>query len=380
MRAFIQKMKKHKLTQAITFVIIVSLLLAGVSYICIPTAQIKQQNTLYENEIEDSVDVAFIGSSATYRFYDVMTVWEEYGITSMCYYIASMPYDFIIPMIELVQENQDPEVYVIDLRHIITDEFKMQYYGGYETDTQKAAYVNALNLLTNAMVKWDAIVGSDYTEHEYYLYLESLLYNHDGFIDGIGGMIEETFIVEEMAYKGNYMSYSVQNLTEEYVDFDTIEEEEDYTLTEDTETRLTELLEYCDENEIDAYFTITPYVHQKGSSDEDIRREFEELVTEYGYPFADYRDEIEEIGLDVSTDFYDETHANALGAEKYTIYAMEDILEVYEVEPDYEEEVVESWDEEYEDWVVYEEEMLEELYEEIEELEETNTEGIELEE
>lgn len=358
---------KNKWIQAIIFIIIVIILLMGATKLCIPSDPIQEQNVLYATEEENSIDIAFIGSSSTYRFYDVMAIWDEYEITSMCYFVASMPYDFITPMIELAQERQDPEVYVIDLRHIITDEYKVQYFGYYESDTQKAAFTNALNLLTNLQDRWELILEHDYTEDAAYMYGLSVLYNHESFPEGLYSWIENGFHTDVMPYKGNYISYSVNDLTDTYVDFDEVEEYEDYTLSSSTTERLIELLEYCDENNINAYFTITPYVHSKCFVDQDIRREIGELVTEYGYPYSDYRAEFEEIGLDLTTDFYDKTHANALGAEKYTLYAMEDILEVYELETDYTQEVIDSWDEAYAEWEIHDKEEMEELWEDVEE-------------
>lgn len=359
--------KKHKWVQGMFFLAILTGAILMVARICIPSDPILGQNLLYENEEENSIDIAFIGSSSTYRFYDVMAVWNEYNITSMCYFVASMPYDFIVPMIELAQERQDPEVYVIDLRHIITDEYKAKYFGYYESDTQKSAFLNALNLITDPFDKWDVIQTYDYTEDAAYMYEFNVLYNHENFVEGIAGLIENDFQIEEMPYKGNYISWSVNDLTDTYVDFDEVEEHEDYVLTDSTTQRLIELFEYCEENEINAYFTITPYVHSKCFVDQDIRREIGELVESYGYPYSDYRAEFEEIGLDLTTDFYDKTHANALGAEKYTLYAMEDILEAYDINADYEQSVIDSWNEEYAQWARYDMDETQGLYEDIEE-------------
>ncbi|MFI3171778.1 MAG: hypothetical protein R3Y58_05340 [Eubacteriales bacterium] len=349
--------KLKKLISAIGFLVLVILMLSGLSFICTPTSKTQQQTLLYENEPEDTIDIAFVGSSATYRFYDVMTIWEEYNITSMCYFIDSMPYDFVEPMIEYIEEQQSPEIYVIDLRHIITDEYKMQYYGSIKTDSQKEAFVNALNLLPNSWVKWELITESDYTQDAVYMYWFDVLYNHEEFVEGVYGLIQNGFSLEALPYKGNYLSYTINDIADTYVDFDTVEEHLDYELTESTITRLVELFEFCDENEINAYFTITPYTHSKCFVDQDIRREFEELVTEYGYPFKDYKNEMDEIGLDFTTDFYDKTHANAWGAKKYTLYAMEDILDVYEVDNTYDQDTIDSWDEAYAEWFIYDEEM-----------------------
>ncbi len=347
------KTNKKNLAKTFLFLLIVVILLAGATVICIPSDLLKEQYVLYQEEPEDTIDIAFVGSSATYRYYDNMAVWEEYGITSMGYYLASMPFDYITTLLELVQENQSPEIYVIDLRHILLDEYKEQYYGSYETETQQAAIINGLNLLPDSWNKWSTILESKYLYDGEHLLFFDLLYNHENFVEGIASYVENGFAIDAKDYKGINMSFATVDLSENYVDFSQVEEHEDYTLTEDTTTRIIELLEYCDEHDINAYFTITPYVHQKCVVDLDIRRELGELITDYGYPYTDFKAMFEEIGMDASTDFVDDNHANVWGAEKYTLYAMEYFLEAYEWEVAYDQEVIDDWDATYEAWEIY---------------------------
>lgn len=347
------KSRWHNMWKTLGFLLIVGIILSIVSVICVPSDLLKEQYVLYEEEPEGTIDIAFVGSSATYRYYDVMAIWDEYNITSMGYYVASMPFDYLITMLELVQEHQSPEIYVIDLRHILLDEYKQQYYSSYETEKQQTAVRNALNLLPNSWTKWSEILESKYLFDGEYLLFADILYNHDNFLDGVVSLVENGFTIDAMDYKGNYLSFITSDVSEDYVDFSEVEEHEDYTLTEHTVERMTELFEYCDANDINAYFTITPYAQQKCVTDLDIRREFGELIESYGYPYRDFRSEFEEIGMDPATDFADYNHANAWGAEKYTLYAMEYFLEAYEFEADYDEEVIEDWDSTYEEWVVY---------------------------
>lgn len=347
------KSRLHNLWKTLCFLAIVGIILGIVTVICVPSDLLKEQYVLYQEEPEDTIDIAFVGSSATYRYYDVMAVWDEYNITSMGYYVASMPFDYIITMLELVQENQSPEIYVIDLRHLLLDEYKQQYYGSYESEKQQTAVRNALNLLPDSWNKWSTILESKYLFDGEYLLFADILYNHDNFLDGMVYLIQNNFTIDAMDYKGNYLTFNTVDLSDEYVDFSLVEEHEEYTLSDHTVERLTELMVYCDENDINAYFTITPYVHQKCVTDLDIRREFGELIEDYGYPYTDFKSEFEEIGMDPETDFVDENHANYLGAEKYTLYAMEYFLEAYDVDAEYDEDVIADWDSTYEDWEAY---------------------------
>lgn len=349
------------------FLCLLAILVSGASYLSIPNVVLKKQTVLYEEQPEDSVDIVYVGSSSTYQFYDIMAVWEEYGITSMCYVSSSLPFDMTSSMIELAEENQDPKLYVIDLRSIFVNDFKTKYYGTYETEKQQEAFISALNLLPESWSTWSTILNTNLVDGQEYLYLFDLLYNHEGFISGLTTYIDNGFTGNELEYKGNVrLSYSVANMTEDDVDFSLIEEDENYELTDVTIERMVELFEYCEANELEVYFTFTPYVGARNVDDQNIRRELGELVTEYGYAFHDFKAEFEEMGMDLTTDFYDGNHVNVLGAEKYTLYAMEYILDEYEIVPDYDQEVIDDWNEELADWNAYYDRKSVELYEGIE--------------
>lgn len=366
------KIKIAKAVKIIIFLLIIVCIWKIVSFLCIPTELPKTQIKLYGEQEEDSIDIAFIGSSATYRFYDIMGIWEEYGVTSMCYYYGGLPFDMTIPMMEYISLNQSPEIYVVDLRYVLVDEYRMKYFGVYERDSQEEAFIDTLDLFPELYFKWDTIIGSNYTNSESYMYMFDILYNHEAFMDGVELFIENGFTNESIDYKGNRLAYSVTDITEDYVDFSTMEENEEYILSEETKARLIEVFEYCEENNLNIYFTFTPYANSKNTYDQEIRCAIGEFIVGNGYAYSDYKSEIQEIGLDFTTDFYDAIHVNALGAEKYTAYAMPDILAAYEFDVEYSQTVIDDWNVEYDDWTVYNEKKVEELYVSIEEMEKSD--------
>lgn len=351
------------------FLIIVFGLIIAVGNFAIPDNTIKKQIELYEEQPEDSIDIALIGNSSTRAYYDVMTIWDEYGITSMSYAISGMPFDLTIPMIEYVLEDQSPDLFVVELRKVMEEDGNLKYYGMYETSSKTEAYVNALNLFPASIYRIQTILSSNFLEGENYMFWVPLLYNHDGTMDGFMTWIENGFTTDTLDYKQNIrLSYEVSDMTDSYVDFDMEDFDESYTLAEETVERIVELLEYCDEKELNVYFTFSPYINSKHSSDQEARAAIVELVESYGYPVTDYRSEFEEIGLDITTDFRDSSHTNILGANKYTLYAMEDFLEAYDIDTSHDQEVIDDWDATYEDWAVYYDRKIEGLYEDIEAL------------
>lgn len=355
------------IVQLILFIGIIAILYIGVSYICNPSDKLKAQNLTYESEIEESIDIAFVGSSSTYAYYDIMYIWEEYGITSETYAVASLGFDTTLTMVEMVEANQSPEIYVFDLRGAMTDEFNAKQYGSYDNEWRKTSFINVLNVLPYNLQRVSAVMSSELIQwNEKYMYIFDVLYYHEGFQDGVETIIEDEFVIEGSSYKANKIMYKMKDQTENYTASSTITET-DYILTDATYDRMVELLEYCVENEINAYFTLTPYMKNKNVNDKDIRLVLGELVASYGYPFTDYRDEFDEIGLDLSTDFADANHVNAIGAKIFSAYSMEDILDVYDVDTDYSQEVIDSWDSTYEEWLEYDTRRINNLYADLEE-------------
>lgn len=199
------------------------------------------------------------------------------------------------------------------------------------------------------------------------MFFLDILYNHGSALDYLYEWAVNGFSTTPLAYKQNErLSFEVNDLTESYVTFEEADFNEDYTLADETVERIVEILTYCEEKELNAYFTFSPYVDTKHSYDAEARSAIVELVESYGYPITDYRSEFEEIGLDLTEDYRDASHVNILGAQKYTLYAMEDFLEVYDISNDYEQEVVESWDETYAAWERYYNTNIETLYSKIE--------------
>lgn len=354
----------YKIGKCVAFLLVLALVLQGISFVCIPSELIQEEIVLFEEQPEDSIDIAFIGSSTVFRYFSVMEVWNTYGITSMSYAASAMPSDFTISMMELAQDYHDPEVYVIDLRSVLSDEYRYKYYGTTGDSDDVDATINAFNLLQNPITKVNAVLNSIYVSDGQYMQIFSLLYNHEGFLDGVSNLIANGGMYESLDYKGDeQLIFQVVDMTYKYVDFEQMEEDETYTLTDTTVEYMIELFEYCDANDIQAYFIFSPYVNARNDLDQEIRRELGELVETYGYPFTDYRSQLEDIGLDITIDFYNSSHVNAVGAKKFTIYAMEDILDTYEIVPDYSQEVVEDWDAEYVLWESYYEENVADLYE-----------------
>ncbi len=349
-----------RILSTVLFFAIVGTLLMISGRISAPSLVTQKQMRLYKGAIENSIDIAFIGSSTSYRYYNIMDIWDEYGLTSCTYFGADLPFEFTIPMMEYVQTMQSPQLYVIDLRSVLENEFQIRYFGEYETLAYQNSFANALDLLNTPISRAPVVFENSYFEGAKYLQIFKILYNHEAFVEGLA-MLDTT----PLAFQGNQMMmFQSRNLSPFYEDFSQASESE-YTLTEETKECLAEILAYCRQKNLNVYFTFTPYVDAVNVQDENIRREIGAYITENGFPFTDFRGKFEEIGLSPTTDFYDTRHVNILGAEKYTQFAMEYFLEAYEIVPNHEVDVIEEWDYQYSYWNYVYDRKIRELNEEI---------------
>lgn len=339
----------RKLISTIIFLLIAALLLDHIGVYVIPRSSLQQQDIMVEEESDFTIDIAFIGSSSTYRYYDPMTVWGEYGITSIVYGSPAFTFDTTIAMIEYAQANQNFSVYVIDLRCLLIDEYYSKYYGTYIRSATQTYFYETLTMIPTSFVKTAFVLNSNYSDSDAYLHIFDAMYYHSSFLTE-DPIYEDYYELEAYSHYGSgRLALSSSDVSESYVDFTTVQEQ-DYTLTDETVQRLTELLEYGVDNDIKIFFAFTPYVGEKSEYDVDIMREITTLIESYGFPCEDYRTDFTVYGLDVRTDFYNENHTNLYGAQKYTSYAMQDISQYLGETSDYSAEQIDSWNETYEDW------------------------------
>lgn len=362
------KMKIYKVIKVIIFFSILTFLISGVSYICLSDNLEKEQIVLYDQEEQNSIDIAFVGNSSTYRYYNVMSIWNDYNLTSMCYFSAGVTFDYTISLMELAQDKQTPELIVVDLRSLVKEEYRVKYFGMKEIDANISTSLETLSLFTNVFDKWEMLKVNDLLSDAKYMYLFNVLYYHENFADGWELFGENQYQLVARDFKGNYMNYNVVDLSDSVDGSIETVVDENYELTDEITEEIMTVLQYCEDNDLNVLFTFTPYIGEKNSADANIRIAVGEMLVDCGFSFIDFQELSEEIGMDYATDFYDESHVNILGANKYTTYFMEYIMEQYTIEPDYSETVIQDWDEIYSQWENYNEKKLLTLYEEIEEL------------
>lgn len=345
------KTKFIKIIKVTLFLAIIIYILDYLSIFVLPRTNFQQQDLLAQEQSGEDIDIAFVGSSSTYRFYDPMTIWGEYEITSIVYGTPSLPFDTTIEIIKSLETSENYSLYVIDLRSLLIDDYYSNYYGSFIRGTTQSYWYESLVMLPTSLSKINYIYSSDYIDDSEYIHIFDVLYYHDSFVSDETVFID-CYELESYTFNGSgRLSLNVEDTTSSYVDFYSMNEDDNYTLNDDTISRLTEILEYGTDNNLNMFFTFTPYVGQKNTCDANIIRELTEIVEDYGYPCENYKEQFEEIGLDTKTDFYDRNHTNLYGAQKFTSYSMQDIILYLDEETNYSQEQIDSWNATYEEWI-----------------------------
>lgn len=120
-------------------------------------------------------------------------------------------------------------------------------------------------------------------------------------------------------------------------------------LTEQQNKAITSLLDYCDKEKLNALFIVAPYIITE--SDWLCLNTAGDIIQDRGYPFVNFNEYYDEIGLDFETDFGDRNHVNFLGAEKYTAY-FSDYLDSHYDLPDHRgDKKYSNWDQDYESYL-----------------------------
>ena len=143
---------------------------------------------------------------------------------------------------------------------------------------------------------------------------------------------------------------------------------EELKIASESEKLLNELLDYLEKRNVKALFVVSPY--------QQIKREkmqfnyIEKIVKSRNQDFLDANDYINQMKLDFTYDFYNGSHVNIYGAEKYTKFLSEYLIKKYNL-PDRRGDKL--YDEDFNNLIPKWNQNVEETKKEIEAIKQTKT-------
>lgn len=304
------------------FTLIFSVVLYALSYMAKPDGQNLENIEGMYAEKENSLDVVYIGGSATFVYYAPLKAWNDYGIVSYDYAANTIQPELYKTMIEEILKTQKPKLIVVDVR-------AFQYRDKDNIDAQPPGEVPYRNVLTGMRLSRNKIdfintyVKKQTGDEELSYYFDIIKY-HDNIVCFNDNNIKMMLNKYKSPYNGFFFVPKVEEI--EKYDFSTTDKK---AVSSDTEAILYDLLDYMDETGIDYLFTVSPYAEKK--EHKMIFNYIQEKIESRGYKFIDCNEYTDIMKIDFNRDFYNENHVNIFGAEKYTDFFSEYIIQNYNI-------------------------------------------------
>ena len=338
------------LIKAVVFTLIFLGMLTRVSYILRPYSGSASRKNLcgFYAEENNTIDMVWVGSSAVFAFWEPIEFWKSSGITSYNFATGTMPPQAVKYCVKEVLKTQSPELFVIDLRLFANGEYKdksdelpiMDQEVPIRNVTDNFKYsLNRLQMIHGCVPTslYDALpfyldIIKYHTEWQCFIDPQSLAFMNNSSHDSTKGFKLVDAVKPQKLTDWSYVT-------------------ERKPVSKRTEEILRSLLEYCRSEELQVLFVVNPYVQDREYK--EYHNYLADIIAEYNYDVINTNDYYEEIGVNPLTDYYDTSHMNILGADKYTKFMGNYILEHHYLEAsEKNEELKERWDADYESWSV----------------------------
>lgn len=256
----------------------------------------------YENAKNN--DVIFIGDCEVYENFSPITLYEKYGITS---YIRGSSQQLMWQSYYLMEETlkyEKPKAFVFNI-------LAMEY-----NEPQKEAY-NRLTLdhMKWSKSKWDSIQASKMEDESVLSYLFPLLRYHSRW-DKLTTDDLKYLTKEKKSFHNGYLMR---------VDIRPVEDQPtpvplaDYRFGDNSYEYLDKMVKLCKENDIELILIKAPSIYPYWP--EQWNSQMEDYAAKNQLTYINFLEKRDEIGLDYSTDTYDNgLHLNLSGAEKLSTY------------------------------------------------------------
>lgn len=258
----------------------------------------------FYNSPKNEYDVMFFGSSNTYCSFNPLVIWEETGVKSYVFATQQQPLWATYYYMKDAFKRQSPDVAVFDIFMCSKND---EYYDDgvnytfcdnmpFSLDKIKLAFASApkgerLGLLLRFVKyhsRWSELTKEDFE------------YRKENMTD---------------YSKGFYMLTSV---SDKAVHTDLANITDTAPISDKNKEYLYKIINLCKEKNVRLMLVKSP-----SNSTEEQKRYYnavQKIAEENGIEFVDYNMYYDEIKLDLATDFFDESHLNIYGAEKFTKY------------------------------------------------------------
>lgn len=283
----------------------------------------------YKTLEDDTVDAVYIGTSGVDRYFINSKAYEQYGMTVYPLSTEGLPPWLIKNLVVEAYKHQNPKLLIIDVRPFITGDFSRNTN---LTDVRCRRVIDMLDFFStnriSAIERSKKVLGQ--LDDSYHWYTPSFYFSfiryHNKWSDD--GFSFDDLDTEYAGYMGFYVaeSKSIKVKPQKASVYTDVPAELDSISRE----YLDELIAYIREENLNVLFVDS---HTICSELESARRlTLKDYLEEQGLDYLTYNTpEMEALyPIDHETDFYNSSHVNYYGAEKYTDYFAAYLHENYE--------------------------------------------------
>lgn len=329
------KQKIKKILLFVVFICVSFFIFSRITYLFREVSCSRGNVTGFEEE--GDLDVVCIGASTIVEYYQPLTAWNEFGYTSYNYATLYGQIDFYWRYIDRVLETHDPDLFVVDLRMLTTlDEDVYEQGVRFWTDSLPVLSADRYFSLYDYFKEHILVENEDKVPY----YFDIAKYHTNTSVLGS----EDNWRYMDNVGKAQYKGYELSDVHHFYVE-PAVNTEENAELTQLQSKVLYQLLDYCKERNLDVLFVVCPYMVLE--EEQKVYNTVKDIVVSYGYNYINANEYYEEIGLDFAMDMKNINHVNSVGAEKYTRFLAEYIMNNYEIAAHKEDANYGQWNEEY---------------------------------
>ncbi len=306
-------MKKwYIVLRVVAFCVLFCLLFYGISELMIRKSisgawDMTNKVSGFYNEPQNEFDVMFFGSSNTYCSFMPTVLWEQTGVYSYVFATQRQPLSATYSYIKEALKYQSPRLIVMDVltveetqeyldagvNHSAADDIRMGKEK-VEMCLSLAPGKESLELLLPFIkyhVRWKELQDKDYA------------FRRNSLRDPLKGYV----LLDNTYDKATYVSQKEVTECKE--------------ISEKNARYLQKIIDLCRERKIELLLVKTP--NNETTEQRKLFNTARQTAEKNGVRFINFNDHYDAIGLDTSTDFYDATHLNYKGAEKFSKYFAE---------------------------------------------------------
>lgn len=289
------------------------------------TVRVKQ---FYQEE-ENSLDVVLLGASEVYTGFSPAMAYKEFGFTSYPFVLGANPASLCKSQLKEILKTQSPQLIIVEVGGFIYPDDSLL-----SNEEKIRRYVDNIPMSQNRI---ESILEVDYEDKmsclipfiKYHGISTDLKTVKDNFINRMNVLNQNSKI------KGLSTYTKVDDVSQGIIDVS--KDDNTLPLTKKSEEYLIDFMDYCKSKGLsNVVFVRFPHPIKKGVESYDCfarSNTVEKMVTASGFRYIAYDKQIQDIGLDYKTDFYDESHLNIYGQQKMTEYFAADLMQRFQLVP-----------------------------------------------